>query len=198
MAAPPACDIACQKNKRLATLLSTLQEATVNKGTNPEAYEKARMNYYTLKEGQSWLHTEKEKIANNKVTPLLDMYTKQFQTLQNAADKKAAVKQALDDAKAGEVGDEDETRFIHSQIEKEYNKAGVQTRLMELTKSPVEFDTIANLVNKLRLIETDEKLLFISDQIASFIYYEIIDFIINNDINNYTVLEIIICSINIF
>jgi len=137
MAAPPACDIACQKNKRLATLLSTLQEATVHKGTNPEAYEKARMNYYTLKEGQSWLHTEKEKIANNKVTPLLDMYTKQFQTLQTAADKKAAVKQALDDAKAGEVGDEDETRFIHSQIEKEYNKAGVQTRLMELTKSPV-------------------------------------------------------------
>ena len=42
------------------------------------------------------------------------------------------------------------------------------------------------------------KLLFISDQITSFIYFEIIDFIINNDLNNNAVLEIIICRINIF
>jgi hypothetical protein len=39
----------------------------------------------------------------------------------------------------------------------------LESRLGELTKSSVEFDTIANLVNKLCLIETDEKLLFISD-----------------------------------
>lgn len=39
----------------------------------------------------------------------------------------------------------------------------LESRLGELTKAPVLFDTIGNLLNKLRLIETDEKLLFISD-----------------------------------
>lgn len=117
-----ACDVACQKNKQLKTLLTSLQSATVNKGTDPEAYELARVNYYTVKEGQGWLQTEKERIAKLTLQPIMDKYKKQYAATQPSAP-----------TQSDEVGDEDETRFIHNQIEKERDRAGVHQRLMELT-----------------------------------------------------------------
>jgi hypothetical protein len=125
----PACDIQCQKNKKLATLLTDLQKATVNKTKDPQAYENARMKYYTLKEGQGWLHTEKEKIAQKALKSSVDTYEKRYQSIQ----LQNAKRQAIDDAKAGEVGDEDEVRFLRMQIEKDKDKAGANSRLFELT-----------------------------------------------------------------
>ncbi len=33
------------------------------KNATPEAYPQARIHYFTLKEGQGWLRTEKERLA---------------------------------------------------------------------------------------------------------------------------------------
>jgi hypothetical protein len=125
----PACDIQCQRNKKLGVLLTELQKAAVNKTKDPQGYENARMKYYTLKEGQGWLHTEKEKIAQKALKSTVAGYEKRYQAIaiENAR------KQAIDDAKAAEVGDEDEVRFLRSQIEHEKDKAGVNSRMFELT-----------------------------------------------------------------
>ena len=120
-----ACDVACQRNKQLTTLLTSLQEATVNKGTDPEAYQQARVRYYTLKEGQGWLQKERERVAKLTVQPIVDKYKKDY----------AAAQQPIKHTQTDEVGDEEEARFIHKQIQEERNKAGVQQRLMELTVS---------------------------------------------------------------
>jgi hypothetical protein len=116
-----ACDIQCQKNKQLSTLLTNLHEATTRKGVDPEAYEQARIAYYTLKEGNTWLQAEKEKIARQKIDPIINQYKTRYAELQ-----------ARKDTKDTEVGDEDEARFIHAQIQEEQNRAGVHKRLREL------------------------------------------------------------------
>ena len=125
----PACDVQCQRNKQLNVLLTDLQKATVNKTKDPQAYENARMKFYTLKEGQGWLHTEKEKIAQKALKSATDGYEKRHKLIE----VENARRQAIDEAKAGEVGDEDEVRFLRSQIAKEKDKAGVHSRLFELT-----------------------------------------------------------------
>jgi len=118
-----ACDVACQRTKQLKELLSTLQEATVNKGTAPEAYERARINYYTVKEGQGWLQAEKERTAKQLVKPIVAKYKARYESSRTAPQL----------VNHEEVGDEAESRFIQDQIEKERNTAGVRQRLMELT-----------------------------------------------------------------
>jgi hypothetical protein len=119
-----ACDIACQRNKQLSTLLKTYQDATVNKNRDPEAYEKARIQYFTVKEGRGWLQTEKKKIAQRKVIPILDSYQKRY----DAATAKA---QAAQEPANYPVGDDDEIRFVTSMIQKEKDKAGVYQRLSQ-------------------------------------------------------------------
>jgi hypothetical protein len=120
----PACDIQCQRDKRLKVLMTNFKEATAKKGIDPEGYEKARLQYFSLKEGPVWLQHEKQKIAQTKLQPVLEEYTKRYNKAQNKLNEKE-----------NEVGDEDETRFIHQQIMKEKDHAGVTQRLQELVSS---------------------------------------------------------------
>jgi hypothetical protein len=64
---PPPCDPNCQKQKDLALLKVALDTATENQDQDPAGYEKARIAYYTLLNGQGWLNTEKQRIATEDV-----------------------------------------------------------------------------------------------------------------------------------
>ena len=133
-----ACDIQCQRNKKLDSLHEIFHEATLRKGIDPEAYEQARINYYTVKDGQGWLAKEKERIANETVEPILDSYKSRFGLIQKSIDKQNAKQQAMKDVENSQVGDEDDVRFIHSMLKRERDKAGVHKRLLELNPDSTE------------------------------------------------------------
>ncbi len=59
------------KSQQLEGLKTALDTAEANKASNPAAYEQARIAYYTLKDGQSWLSKEKERLARDHVAPVL-------------------------------------------------------------------------------------------------------------------------------
>jgi hypothetical protein len=132
------CDFDCQKNKKLKVLSSAMVTAIQNKEKDPQAYERARTAYYTFKDGQGWVHQEKEKKANETVLPILDSYQKRFDKMKQDMVYQAAVAQAKQDALNSQVGDEDEVRFIHSEIEKEREQASVYKRMQELAYVPVD------------------------------------------------------------
>jgi len=126
-----ACDIQCQKDKQLQILQGALHEATVNKGTEPEAYEKARTAYYTLKDGAGWLHKEKERKAIQEIDPIIDSYRRKLGAAQVAQASQNAREQAMKDVQNSQVGDEDEIRFVHDMVMKERDSAGVRRRLLD-------------------------------------------------------------------
>ena len=127
-----ACDVACQRNKELSSLESALHAATVKKNTDPEAYEQARINYYTVKDGEGWLRAEKEKKANMVIDPIIAQYQQKYLDMQIAQAKQQAREQARKDIENEQVGDEDDIRFVHNLIQKEHDSAGVHRRLLEL------------------------------------------------------------------
>jgi hypothetical protein len=127
-----ACDIQCQKDKQLQILQGALHEATVKKGTEPEAYEKARTAYYTLKDGAGWLHKEKERKAIQEVDPIIDSYRRKIGAAQVAQAAQSARQQALKDVQASQVGDEDEVRFVHKMVMKERDSGNVRRRLLDV------------------------------------------------------------------
>jgi hypothetical protein len=133
-----ACDIACQRNKQLSSLQIALHKATVNKNKDPEAYEQARINYYTVKDGEGWLRTEKEKKANMVIDPIIAQYQQKYIDMQVAEARQQAKEQARKDVQNEQVGDEDDIRFVHDLIQKQHDSAGVHRRLLQLGGSNVE------------------------------------------------------------
>ncbi|NDB83526.1 MAG: hypothetical protein EB127_12495 [Alphaproteobacteria bacterium] len=132
------CDIQCQRDKQLKTLNSAMVAAIQNKDTNPEAYEKAKVAYYTFKEGQEWASKDTEEKANQAVQPILDSYQSKFDKMKQDVQYRTLHLQAKQDALNSQVGDEDEVRFIQSQVEKEREAASVYRRTKELEGLPVD------------------------------------------------------------
>jgi hypothetical protein len=106
-----------EKQKQLKEALDYMNSAP------PESYEQARIHYYTLKEGQGWLRTEKERLANNEVDPILAKVTAQFEALNKRPQYQEPI---------NEIGDEAETRYLHRRFMKDQDKARVANRLNSL------------------------------------------------------------------
>jgi hypothetical protein len=133
-----ACDIQCQRDRQLKQLSSAMVTAIQNKEKDPEAYERARTAYYTVKEGQGWLSKDNEEKANQQVQPILDSYQSKFDKMKEDMIYQTVAAQAKQDVMNSHVGDEEDVRFIHSQIEKEREEASVYQRTKELERLPVD------------------------------------------------------------
>lgn len=106
-----------ERQKQLKDALDLMNSAP------PESYEQARIHYYTLKDGQGWLRTEKERLATIEVDPILSKLTSEFTKLNQPPKNQEAVH---------EIGDEAETRYLHRRFLEEQDKVGVANRLSQL------------------------------------------------------------------
>jgi hypothetical protein len=104
-----------ERDRELADALTAMNNA------KPEAYEQARIHYYTLKEGQGWLRGEKERLANAEVDPFLKQLTDQYEASKSTW---------TPSDQSNEVGDEAETRYLHRRLLEEKDKVGVARRLV--------------------------------------------------------------------
>ena len=137
----------CQKQKQLDGLKVALDTATLNKDSDPIAYEKARVAYYTLLEGNTWLATEKDSIAKQDIEPVLTQYTNTYNELKDRKKQQDIFVNLATSLKTQEQGNEEELTFLNKETNKEKIDTDVLNRLTELKGSPtVEFDWILYLL----------------------------------------------------
>lgn len=129
---PPPCDMECQKQKNLALLKTALDTADENKEQDPAAYEKARIAYYTLLNGQGWLQSEKQRIAKQEVEPLLRSYTTKYNALKGEQQSQKVFVNLQSVLKSQEQSDLTDTSFFKKQLEKERSQTDVLNRLNSL------------------------------------------------------------------
>lgn len=147
---PPPCDLDCQKQKQLALLKSALDEE--HEGT--EAYEKARIAYYTLLNGQGWLNTEKQRIATEVVEPVLKQYKTNYDALKSEKKSQAVFTNLSNALKSQEKADQSTNAFLKKEMTSEKDRADVLNRLNELNagtpvSQPVPTSYIPMLVDLL-------------------------------------------------
>ena len=118
--AQPVCNSVCQKQKQLSGLLTAMNTA---KDSDPAGYEKARINYYTLKDGQGWLSEEKKRLAREEIAPVLTKLNAQYDSL-----KLELAKRTQDSPQ--EIVEDD---YLTRELKRVDNRVGVATRMMELT-----------------------------------------------------------------
>jgi hypothetical protein len=75
------------KSLKLKNAFQRLMEAENVRDKAPGAYQQARTNYYTLKEGDTWKERERERILKADVEPIakrfMEVKTKTFQQYEN-------------------------------------------------------------------------------------------------------------------
>jgi hypothetical protein len=129
---PPPCDLNCQKQKDLALLKSALDTATENQDQDPAGYEKARIAYYTLLNGQGWLNTEKQRIATDEVQPALNKYRTQYNSLKGEKQSQSIFTNLSNALIAQEGADTVDNSFLKKQLAIERDRVDVINRMNDL------------------------------------------------------------------
>jgi len=129
---PPPCDLNCQKQKDLALLKSALDTAIKNQDQDPAGYEKARIAYYTLLNGQGWLNTEKQRIATDEVQPVLNKYRTQYNSLKGEKQSQSIFTNLSNVLIGQEGADTADNSFLKKQLAIEKDKVDVMNRMNDL------------------------------------------------------------------
>ena len=85
------------KTLKLKTAFTALQDAEAVRDQAPDAYQSARITYYTMVKGDGWIEQEKARIANVEAQPVVNDYMKKYNDLQQ---KKQEQKSVLEVANA--------------------------------------------------------------------------------------------------
>lgn len=88
-AALAVADANIDRSTKLKTAFITLQNAENARGTpaGESAYQTARIAYYTLTKGESWLQEEQTRIANTEAQPIVNTFTTQYRDLTDKKDQ---------------------------------------------------------------------------------------------------------------
>jgi len=71
-----------EKQRRIQEAYKTFERAARTRDEDPEGFEQAKFQYYSLKNGPDWAAQEKKRIADTKMEPVISAYRKQFQDLE--------------------------------------------------------------------------------------------------------------------
>lgn len=69
------------KERRIRDAFQRLQDAENARDQAPDAYQKARVDYYTLTKGGSWVQEEKNRVARAEIEPIIQKYTNEYVSL---------------------------------------------------------------------------------------------------------------------
>lgn len=138
---PPVCDAECQRQKKLSGLKAAFDEKTITKSTDPEGYEQSRIAYMTELNGQGWLAGEKQRIATEEISPVVNEYQQQFRSLQGEVKQQGVFVNLMNMLKADEQQDAQTLGGLTTKLQSEQTKAETLNRLNELnqaTQEPVQ------------------------------------------------------------
>ena len=126
-----------EKERRIQEAYKTFERAARTRDEDPEGYEQAKFQYYSLKNGPDWAAQEKKRIADTKMEPVISAYRKQYQDLEKEhslrrtftdsistiRDKQASMKNSLQKTFS----------FFNGILDEKKDKMSVYDRYLELT-----------------------------------------------------------------
>jgi hypothetical protein len=138
MPLPPVCDSECQRQKLLSGLQTNMDQKEQTKDSDPEGYEQARIAYYTALYGDSWLASEKQRIAQDEISPKITSYSTQYEDLKKQQSSQQVFINLMNALQAQEIGDEKDLDYLKKQFQAEKDKADVLNRLAVLGTQPTD------------------------------------------------------------
>ena len=96
------------KNDKLNASFRALQDAENARDTAPDAYQTARVAYYTLLKGDTWVNEEKNRVANAEAQPVINNFLDKYRSLQYTRSRQQAVIDSMNNVKESVLGVKDD------------------------------------------------------------------------------------------
>jgi hypothetical protein len=140
------------KIDQAAAAFERLQDAEEVRDEAPDAYEKARVDYYTLTKGETWIEDEKKRIANTEAQPTVDNYLNSYSNLVSLKNQQQQTIDAVNGVKDNVIGVTDDMKFSVAAFGKQLTEIKNQIQL-DKKKKIIEaqtysswFDLILNIL----------------------------------------------------
>jgi hypothetical protein len=140
------------KQDQAAEAFGRLQDAEEVRDEAPDAYEKARVEYYTLTKGETWIEDEKKRVANTEAVPLMNKYLSSYSDLVNRTEQQKHTIDAVNGVRDNVLSVADDMKFSVSAFEKQLNELknkieiDKKKRVIETATYTSWFDLIMNLL----------------------------------------------------
>jgi len=109
------------KEQKTQDAFRELQKAENVRDVDPQGYQTARMNYYTLLKGETWRDEEKARLAKVEIEPLVSRYKTDIETnLQQIQDQSATI-DAAKGVKDKVLSIKDELQYSTTTFQKQLN-----------------------------------------------------------------------------
>jgi hypothetical protein len=112
-------DANIDKTTKINTAFNQLQAAENARDVAPDAYQAARVAYYTLVKGDTWLNDEQTRIANVEAQPVINDLVGKYQSLQSRRSQQQAVIDSMKGVKDSVLSVKDELSFSVSNFQRQ-------------------------------------------------------------------------------
>ena len=145
------------KEAQLRSAFAALQLAENARDKAPNAYQKARADYYTLLKGESWLAEEEERIAKAEVDPLIQKYQNDYVSLTTQINQQRQAYDTMQGIKDKVFRVKDDLTYsakvMSEQIEKLRTQITVDRRKREMgEEAPSWYGWVDTLLNVLLVV----------------------------------------------
>lgn len=142
-----------EKQAELSNAFKELQDAENVRDQSPEAYQAARVRYYTLLKGEGWANEEKERIAKAEVVPAVNKYSDAYEDLTTRINQQQKTVDLVTSVKDKVLSIRDEFRYSVNTFGKQINELKNQINIEkkkhekeEVTSSSTWFDIFLNVL----------------------------------------------------
>lgn len=137
------------RTKQIADAFADLQVAENARDASPQAYQDARIRYYTLTLGDTWIAQERQRLLNAEVLPAVVPYVQTINSITERQAQQAGTKTAVDAVKSKLLTLKDDfqvtTKTLTDQIEKLRTQIEIEKRRGILRQSETS-DWFLNLI----------------------------------------------------
>lgn len=120
------------ESQRVTDAFKVLQDAQNAADEEPEAYQAARVNYYTMIFGEGWKKKEQERLAKTEVDPIVKNYRNSYQDLKTRLDSQRSTIDVVNNLKDNVLTLKDDFQYsvdtFTEQLEKLQSQINIDRR----------------------------------------------------------------------
>lgn len=141
-------DANVNKAVKIKTAYDKLQLAENARDQSPDAYQQARIGYYTLVKGDKWIEEEKQRIANVEAQPIVNSFIAKRNDLDNQIGQQQSTIDVVNGVKDKVLSVEDDLQYSVSAFQKQIGNIRNQIQ-MDKKKQVVTAQQAGSWVNSL-------------------------------------------------
>lgn len=112
-------DANINRNTKITAAFNTLQAAENARDTAPDAYQAARVAYYTLIKGDTWLNDEKTRVANIEAQPVINSILEKYKSIESRRSQQQSTIDAMKGVKDTILSVKDDLSFSVSNFQRQ-------------------------------------------------------------------------------